>query len=67
MGFEYLRRMQAGSETQAAEEALAEEVGASTDGCLDCCAPIDFFEAGAFALACVLCVDFRATFESKVP
>tara|TARA_B100000513_G_scaffold88454_1_gene37046 strand:+ start:1665 stop:1787 length:123 start_codon:yes stop_codon:yes gene_type:complete len=33
MGFEYLRRMQAGSETQAAEEALAEEAGASTDGC----------------------------------
>jgi len=53
MGFEYLRRMQAGSETQAAEEALAEEAGASTDGCLDCCADSDFYEAGTSAPACV--------------
>ena len=53
MGFEYLRRMQAGSETQAAEEALAEEAGASTDGCFDCCADSDFYEAGTSAPACV--------------
>ncbi len=53
MGFEYFRRMQVGSKTQATEEALAEEAGPSTDDCLDCCAPIDFYEAGASAPACV--------------
>ena len=56
MGFEYFRRStQGGSnpQTQATEEALAEEAGASTDGCLDCCAPSDFYEAGTSAPACV--------------
>ena len=56
MGFEYFRRSrQAGSKTktQPTEEALAEEAGASTDGCLDCCAPSDFYEAGTSAPACV--------------
>ena len=56
MGFEYFRRSrQAGSKTQTqpTEEALAEEAGASTDGCFDCCADSDFYEAGTSAPACV--------------
>ena len=56
MGFEYFRRnTQAGSnpQTQPTEEALAEEAGASTDGCFDCCADSDFYEAGTSAPACV--------------
>jgi len=58
MGFEYFRRnfAQAGSNRQTqppAEEALAEEAGASTDGCFDCCADSDFYEAGTSAPACV--------------
>ena len=56
MGFEYFRRStQGGSnpQTQATEEALAEEAGASTDGCLNCCADRDFYEAGTSAPACV--------------
>ena len=56
MGFEYFRRRtQGGSnpQTQATEEALAEEAGASTDGCSDCCAPSGFYEAGTLAPACV--------------
>ena len=56
MGFEYFRRnFQAGSkpQTQPTEEALAEEAGASTDGCFDCCADSDFYEAGTSAPACV--------------
>ena len=56
MGFEYFRRStQAGSKTktQPTEEALAEEAGASTDGCFDCCADSDFYEAGTSAPACV--------------
>ena len=56
MGFEYFRRStQGGSnpQTRATEEALAEEAGASTDGCLGCCADSDFYEAGTSAPACV--------------
>ena len=56
MGFEYFRRnTQGGSnpQTQPTEEALAEEAGASTDGCFDCCADSDFYEAGTSAPACV--------------
>ena len=56
MGFEYFRRSRQASsktQTQPTEEALAEEAGASTDGCSDCCAPSGFYEAGTLAPACV--------------
>ena len=70
MGFEYFRRnTQAGSnpQTQPTEEALAEEAGASTDGCLDCCAPSDFYEAGTSAPACVSISEPQFQLSPKSP
>ena len=70
MGFEYFRRnTQAGSnpQTQPTEEALAEEAGASTDGCFDCCADCDFYEAGTSAPACVSISEPQFQLSPKSP